>query len=87
VLDGEAAGDVSTVGFLGGNLPPVRALIDAGSAQLYQGDLLMQAASGALTADVGPGTNRVVVGVLTDPDGAVAGDLAEVTFFGPQIRT
>jgi hypothetical protein len=29
----------------------------------------------------------VVVGVLTDPNGAVAGDYAEVTFFsGPDIR-
>jgi hypothetical protein len=86
VLEGNIATKESSVGLLGGNLPPVRALISGASAALHQGDLVMQAADDTLTLDVGPGTGRVVVGVLSDANGAVAGDLAEVTFFTPQIR-
>jgi hypothetical protein len=87
VIEGNDATHQSSLAFLGGNLPPMRALISSASAQLYQGDTVQQAADGTLTKDVGTGTGRVVVGVLTDPNGAVAGDLAEVTFFTPQIRS
>jgi hypothetical protein len=87
VLEGNDATHQSSIGLLGGNLPPVRMLIDGASAQLYPGDTVQQAAGGGVTKDVGTGTGRVVVGVLSDPNGAVAGDLAEVTPITPQIRT
>jgi hypothetical protein len=87
VLDGNTATKNSSVGFLAGNLPPVRALISPTATALKQGDTLQQSTDGTLTNDAGSGA-RVVVGVLTDPNGAVAGDLAEVAFFaGPQIRS
>lgn len=87
VLDGNTATKNSSVGFLAANLPPVRALISAAATALKQGDTLQQSTDGTLTNDAGTGA-RVVVGVLTDPNGAVAGDLAEVSFFnGPQIRS
>lgn len=86
VMDGNTALKNSTIGFLGANLPPVRALISAASAALFPGDALQQAADGTLTKDTGAGA-RVVCGILTDPNGAVAGDLAEVTLFPGQIRS
>ena len=86
ILDGNVAAKESSIGILGGNLPPVRAKISATSAALSPGDVLEQAADGTLTKDTGAGA-RVVLAVLTDPNGAVAGDLAEVTFFTPQIRS
>jgi hypothetical protein len=76
----------NAIGVLGSLPGPVRAVISAGSAPLNFGDTLMQAADGTLTKDVGPGTARVVVGVMTDENGAVAGDECEVTLFTPQIR-
>jgi hypothetical protein len=88
VLDGNIATKESSIGILAGNLPPVRALISAAAAPLTQGATLQQAADGTLTNDAGPGNVRVVVGVLSDPNGAQPGDLAEVTFFsGPDYRT
>jgi hypothetical protein len=86
VLDGEIATKESSIGFLGCSIPPVRALISAAANPLEQGDTVQQAADGTLTNDAGAGA-RVVVGVLTDPNGAVAGDFAEVSFFTPQIRS
>jgi len=85
VLDGNVAAKQSSIGMLGGNLPPVRALISASSAQLYPGDKLQQAADGTLTKDLGAGNARVTVATLTDENGAVAGDLAEVSFQTPVI--
>lgn len=87
VLEGNVAAKNSSIGFLGGNLPPVRALISAASADLATGDTLQQAADGTLTKDLGAGNARVVCAVLTDLNGAKAGDLAEVTFFPGQIRS
>jgi len=77
----------NALGILGALPGPVRAIISAGSAALALGDTLMQAADGTLTKDAGPGTARVVVGVLSDLNGAQAGDFAEVTLFTPQIRS
>lgn len=85
VLDGNPAAKESSIGLLGGNLPPVRALISG--AQLYPGDLVQQAADGSVSKDLGTGNARCTCGFLSDPNGAVAGDFAEVTFFTPQIRT
>lgn len=86
VIEGNDATHQSSIAFLGGNLPPFHGLISGASAALSQGDTVMQAADGSLTKDVGTGTNRVVVGVLTDPNGGQPGALAEITFFTPQIR-
>ena len=86
VLDGNTATKNSSIGFLGANLPPVRALISAASAALSQGDSLMQAADGTLTKDTGAGA-RVVVGILSDPNGAQPGDLAECTLTMGNIRS
>jgi hypothetical protein len=87
VMEGNTAARNSTIGFLGANMSVTRAKISASSAQLYQGDSLQQAADGTLTKDLGAGNARVVCGILTDPNGAVAGDLAEVTLFPGQIRS
>jgi hypothetical protein len=86
VIEGNDATHQSSIAFLGGNLPPFRGLISGSSAALNQGDTVMQAADGTLTRDTGSGS-RVVVGVLTDPNGAQPGDLAEITFFTPQSRS
>lgn len=86
VLDANTATKDTAVGILGASLPPVRALISAGSVALFPGDSLQQAADGTLTKDLGTGNARVVCGILTDPNGAVAGDLAEVVLFPGQIR-
>lgn len=76
----------NAIGVLGGLPGPVRAVISAASAPLNFGDTLQQAADGTLTKDLGPGNNRVVVGVMTDLNGAQPGDECEVTLFTPQIR-
>jgi hypothetical protein len=77
----------NAIGVLGGLPGPVRAVISANSAPLNFGDTLMQAADGTLTKDVGQGTQRVVVGVMTDENSAQPGDECEVTLFTPQIRS
>ncbi len=76
----------NAIGMLGGLPGPVRAVISATSAPLNFGDTVMQAADGTLTKDAGAGTNRVVVGVMTDLNGAQPGDECEVTLFTPQTR-
>ena len=76
----------NSIGMLGGLPGPMRALISSASAPLNFGDTLMQAADGTLTRDAGPGTARVVVGVMTDLNGAQPGDECEVTLFTPQVR-
>ena len=87
VLDGNIATKNSSVGFLAANLPPVRAKISATATAISLGDTLQQSTDGTLTNDAGTGA-RVVVGVCTDPNGAVAGDLCEVAFFaGGDIRS
>ena len=86
VLDGNTSTKVSSIGLLGANLPPVRALISSTSAVLYTGDAVQQYSDGTLTKDAGTG-GRVVVGVVTDSNGAQPGDLAEVTLFPGQIRS
>jgi hypothetical protein len=77
----------NALGILGGLAAPCRGKISASATPLNFGDALIQAADGTLTNDPGPGTARVVVGILTDKNGALAGDLAEVTFIAPQIRS
>lgn len=77
----------NAIGMLGGLPGPVRAVISATSVPLNFGDGLMQAADGTLTKDIGPGTPRVVVGVMTDLNGAQPGDECEVTLFTPSVRT
>lgn len=77
----------NAIGMLGGLPGPVRAVISVGSAPLNFGDTLQQAADGTLTKDLGPGNNRVVVGVMTDLNGAQPGDECEVTLFTPQTRS
>jgi hypothetical protein len=77
----------NSIGILGGLPGPCRGQISAAATPLTFGATLIQAADGTLTNDPGAGTPRVVVGVLTDENGAQPGDLAEVTFFTPQIRS
>jgi len=76
----------NAIGVLGALPGPVRALISATSAPLSFGDTLQQATDGTLTKDVGPGTARVVLAVMTDLNSANPGDDCEVTFITPQIR-
>jgi len=77
---------VNSLGILGGLPGPCRGQISAASAGLSFGDRLMQAADGTLTKEV-TGSPRVVVGILSDQNGANPGDLAEVTYFTPQYLT
>jgi hypothetical protein len=76
----------NAIGMLGGLPGPVRASISAASAPLNFGDTLMQAADGTLTRDIGPGSPRVVVGVMSDLNGAQPGDACECTLFTPSVR-
>ena len=76
----------NAIGILGALPGPVRAQISATATPLKFGDTVQQAADGTLTNDAGAGA-RVVVGVVSDLNGAVAGDLAEIAFFTPQIRS
>ncbi|MCX6952907.1 MAG: hypothetical protein NTV51_12195 [Verrucomicrobia bacterium] len=85
VLEANTAARDSSIGILGGGLPPVRAKISAASAAIKFGDKLQQAADGTLTLDLGAGNARVTVAICTEPNGAVAGDLAEVTPLTPVI--
>jgi len=77
----------NALGVLGTLAAPGRGKISASATPLNFGDAVIQAADGTLTNDPGPGTARVVVGLLSDKNGAVAGDLAEICFFTPQIRS
>ena len=86
VLDGNIATAPSSVGILGGLSFPVRVQISATANPLKQGDTIQQAADDTFTNDAGAGNARVVAGVITDPNGAAAGDLAEALLFAPQIR-
>ena len=70
-----------------GRTGPVRALLSSGSAALNFGDSVMQAADGTVTKDAGPGTQRVVVGICTDENGAQPGDLFEICTFDGDYRT
>lgn len=85
VLEAAVAAKNSSIGLLGGDLPPVRGLISGASAALKFGDRLMQAADGTFTKDVGPGTARVVVAYCGELGGAVAGDLAIIVPIAPMI--
>ena len=75
----------NAIGILGALPGPVRAVISASSAAVNFGDKLQQAADGTLTKDLGAGNARVTVAICTDLNGAVAGDLAEVSFLTPII--
>lgn len=74
------------IGILG-RMPPVRVLLNAGSAPLNFGDSVQQANDGTVTKDLGVGNARVVVGICTDENGAQPGDDFEVCTFDGDIRT
>lgn len=84
-LTGGTAKYDNAIGILGLLPGPVRALISAAATPIKFGDELQQAADGTLTNDAGAGA-RLIVGICTDLNGAVAGDLAEVTLFKPVAR-
>lgn len=86
VLEAAAADGVSTIGILGGLTAPVRVKIAGDSADLKLGDGIMQKSDGTFTLDTGADP-RCFAGVITDPNGAVAGDLAEAQLVAPQIRS
>ena len=75
----------NSIGILGALPGPVRAILSASSAAVNFGDKLQQAADGTLTKDLGAGNARVTVAICTDLNGAVAGDLCEVSFITPVI--
>ena len=87
VLEGNTATRNSSIGIMGGITGTFLGLISATSAALSFGDTVQQAADGTLTKDLGAGNARVVVGVVGDLNGAVAGDLCDIAFFTPQIRS
>jgi hypothetical protein len=64
---------------------PVRVKISSTATAISFGDLLQQAADGTLTNDAGTG-QRMIVGVCTDLNGAVAGDLCEAALHEPTAR-
>jgi hypothetical protein len=86
VLEGNVAAKQSSLGVLGGLPKPVRVRIAADSADMSQGDTIMQKNDGTFTKDVGAGTARCVCGVITEVKGAKAGDLAGAQLIAPQIR-
>ena len=86
VLDGGTASQQSTLGFFGGLTAPVLVQIAGDSAALKFGDTLMQKADGTFTKDVGPGTARCVLGTVTDPAGAVAGQLVAAQLYPAHTR-
>ena len=75
----------NAIGVLGQLPGPVRALISATATPIKLGDALQQSTDGTLTNDAGSGA-RLIVGICTDLNGAVAGDLAEVSLFAPIAR-
>lgn len=76
----------NALGIMGALPGPCRALISGSSAALAFGDRVMQAADGTLTKEV-TGSPRVVVGIMTDANGAVVGDFTEISFFAPLYLT
>ena len=75
----------NAIGILGLLPGPVRVLISATATKISFGDALQQSTDGTLTNDAGSGA-RLIVGICTDENGAVAGDLAEVSLFAPIAR-
>lgn len=86
VLDGNTADKQSSLGILGGLDAPVLVQIAADAAALKFGDTIMQKNDGTFTNDAGAGNARCVCGVITDPNGAIAGQLVAAQLFAPQIR-
>jgi hypothetical protein len=84
VVEGNIAARQSSIAILGALPAPVLVLIAAGSAALSLGDGLMQAADGTFTKDTGAGA-RSICGVVTDPDGAIAGQLVAAVVFKPVV--
>ncbi len=76
----------NAIGILGALQGSFLGLISANANPLFFGDTVIQANDGTLTNDPGPGTARVVVGVVGAIGGAVAGDLTEIVFIAPQVR-
>ena len=72
----------NSIGILGLMPGPVRAKISATATAISFGDMLQQSTDGTLTNNAGSGA-RLIVGVCTDKNGAVAGDLCEVCLFEP----
>jgi len=74
------------IGIMGALPGPVRALYSTAAPVASFGTVLMQAGDGTLTPEV-TGSARVVVGILTDENGANPGDFCEVAFFTPSYRS
>jgi hypothetical protein len=69
---------LNSIGILGGFPGTCRGSISATQATpITFGTLLAQYSDGTLVSDPGSGA-RVIVGVMCDPNGAVAGDLCEI---------
>ena len=75
----------NSIGILGLLPGPVRAKISGTATAISFGDALQQSTDGTLTNDAGSGA-RLIVGICTDKNGAVAGDLCEVSLFAPIAR-
>jgi hypothetical protein len=76
----------NAIGILGGLPGPCRVILNASSAALNFGDVVMQASDGTVTKEV-TGSARVVVGICSDKNGANPGDLFEIATFTPSYRT
>jgi hypothetical protein len=83
VLEGNLAARQSTLAILGAVPFACFVQIAAGSAALAFGDYLQQAADGTFTKDTGAPNARCICGVVTDPAGAVAGQLVAAVVFRP----
>lgn len=79
VLEGNDADSQSSLGIIGGALPPVMVKL-GGDVDLYE--RLQQKADGTLEADAGTG-DRVVCAIALRA--GASGDLAPVQFITPQI--
>jgi len=86
VLEGNVAAKNSSIGILGGLPDPVLVQIAGDATALSFGDAIQQKNDGTWTNDAGAGTARCVAGIITDPAGAVAGQLVAAQLFAPQIR-
>jgi len=76
----------NSIGIVGALPGPCRAILNANSAVCNFGDPLMQAADGTVTKEV-TGSARVFIGICTDKNGANPGDLFEVSFCTPSVRS
>jgi hypothetical protein len=83
VVEGNIAARYSTLLILGGAVDAQFVRIAADSADLKQGDLLQQKSDGTFTKDLGAAVARCICAIVTNPNGAAAGDLVSATVFKP----